>query len=197
MFLLLIYLMLTEPHKVGIYLCPPDADADKLVKILGDDNFRKRECAHQALVDKGYDAINAVCKGVSNPDPEISRRCKFILDSFINIDISSYYRIFVLPYGAERFEKKIKIIDQFTAMDIYDIVRKHNKEDEVEDYFSDIVGNQALKVYFQLLILYGVKREELINMKRDEFRSHDYPLNWRIHPVTGVRYNLSDGTPED
>lgn len=51
-------------------------DMEKLVKLLGDESFEKREQAEKALLMIGIKAINALQAAKSHTDPEISNRAK-------------------------------------------------------------------------------------------------------------------------
>ncbi|HEY7313908.1 MAG TPA: sigma-70 family RNA polymerase sigma factor [Gemmataceae bacterium] len=56
----------------------PDAEAQKLVRQLGDPSFAKRQAADKALTNLGAPAAASVRVGMRDADPEIARRCKAI-----------------------------------------------------------------------------------------------------------------------
>jgi hypothetical protein len=56
-----------------------DPGADRLVKQLGDPDFRVREAAAKKLRDLGARAIPALHAGTRDPDPEVARRSREVL----------------------------------------------------------------------------------------------------------------------
>ncbi|HEY7156434.1 MAG TPA: sigma-70 family RNA polymerase sigma factor [Gemmataceae bacterium] len=56
----------------------PDAEAQKLVRQLGDLSFAKRQAAEKALTNLGAPAAASVRVGMGDADPEIARRCAAI-----------------------------------------------------------------------------------------------------------------------
>ena len=55
---------------------PNTGDIEKLVKLLGDESFEKREQAEKVLLMFGIKAIKALQAAKTNTDPEISNRAK-------------------------------------------------------------------------------------------------------------------------
>jgi RNA polymerase sigma factor (sigma-70 family) len=53
----------------------PDAEAQQLVRQLGDSSFEERQAADRALANLGARAAAAVRAGVGDADPEIAKRC--------------------------------------------------------------------------------------------------------------------------
>jgi RNA polymerase sigma factor (sigma-70 family) len=66
----------TAPQEGGD--AKPDAEAQKLVRQLGDLSFAKRQAADKALTNMGAPAAASVRVGTRDADPEIAKRCAAI-----------------------------------------------------------------------------------------------------------------------
>src|SRR5438552_3974190 len=56
-----------------------DKEIDRLVKQLGDDDFKKREAATKRLTEIGEPALDAVTKATTSDDAEVRHRAEDIL----------------------------------------------------------------------------------------------------------------------
>src|SRR5438874_9163091 len=65
----------SAPEKNAL-LSPP---IEFLIEQLGDKDFQRREAASKALAALGADAIPALQKGRSHPDPEVRRRLEELI----------------------------------------------------------------------------------------------------------------------
>jgi tetratricopeptide (TPR) repeat protein len=61
---------------------PADPPVEQLVAELGDDDFATREAAQRELWKRGAAAIPALEKAANDPDPEVARRARDLLDKF-------------------------------------------------------------------------------------------------------------------
>src|SRR5437764_11760888 len=61
-----------------------DKEIDRLVKQLGDDDFKKREAATKRLTAIGEPALDALQKATTSDDPEVALRAKYIVAGIEN-----------------------------------------------------------------------------------------------------------------
>jgi hypothetical protein len=77
----------------------PHAEALALVKQLGADRFADRESAEKRLRVLGVKALPAIKAGMTDPDPEIARRCKAIR---VAITRDRLWAVFVRSAGDDK-----------------------------------------------------------------------------------------------
>ena len=73
----------------------PKVKAAELVRKLGDPAFRIREGAAKALLELGMAARDALEKGRSDPDAEISDRCRKLLPQILERDLADRVQAFL------------------------------------------------------------------------------------------------------
>lgn len=67
---------------IALLLCFQDADLDRLVRQLGENDPARREQALRKLHEIGPGSREALEKGLKNPDPEVRARAKSLLETF-------------------------------------------------------------------------------------------------------------------
>ncbi len=76
--------------------------AAALVKELGDPSFEIRSRADEALRELGLEAQAALTTGLSHDDPEVRRRCRWILEQVLQDDFLNRLDAFVADSKGER-----------------------------------------------------------------------------------------------
>jgi len=107
------------------------AEQEKLIKLMGDDDFRTREKATAALAKMDYAGLKAMRKAANSGDPEIAARGGRILGSYYSV-LNSKKEI---PGIQGLYEMKSFKLKSGKTMEI--------KESDANDYYTAAGGDST------------------------------------------------------
>ena len=81
---------------------PAGPDAAALVEQLGDDSFEVRQRASEQLAAMGLAAQEALTAGLRDPDAEIRRRCRWLLQDVLEADYDRRLKAFLADDEGEQ-----------------------------------------------------------------------------------------------
>jgi len=81
---------------------PAAAETEALVEELGDDSYETRKRASQDLAAMGLKARDALQAGLKHADPEVRRRCRWILQDVLEADFQGRLKAFLADDEAKQ-----------------------------------------------------------------------------------------------
>ncbi|NQZ69347.1 MAG: PQQ-binding-like beta-propeller repeat protein [Lentisphaeria bacterium] len=108
-------------------IVPTDANKKRisaLVKQLGADEFKLRKAADKELASLLILASEAVTAGVSSSDPEISDRCRRLLERYSSVNKEAVFQNILEFYNLEKLQKELPLLVQNLSYFYSDYLRR-------------------------------------------------------------------------